>query len=72
MPRKIIEYGMAAGSHYKELAGIVNEAITEGFQPYKKPFLANYGEQELLHQVMVRYEVKKKTSPQSNKLIIRT
>lgn len=58
---EILEYGIAAGENHYQLAQIVNEQIGQGFQPYEKVFQASYGEQVLLHQVMVKYERKKKT-----------
>lgn len=59
--REIIEYGIAAGENHYQLADIVNKQIKAGFQPFEKPFLIQHGEQPLLMQVMVKYEVKKKT-----------
>jgi Domain of unknown function (DUF1737) len=56
----IIEYGIAAGDHYKELAEQVNKAIKKGFQPTGNVFEARFGEQVLLHQPMVKYGIEKK------------
>ncbi|RYG48264.1 MAG: DUF1737 domain-containing protein [Chitinophagaceae bacterium] len=62
MMEKIIQYGMATGNSHNEVAGYVNEQIAEGWQPYGVPFTTIQHNTLCIHQAMVIYEVKKKSS----------
>lgn len=67
MPGKITQYGICAAHTDGELAGMVNEQLKKGFQPYGFVFTSVQCDQLYYHQAMVKTGViKKRTSKKSN------